>query len=65
MSGRISKIADKITSRWPLPDDGVRFLLPPVLQELLSKHPISRDLYPLAFGYYPRACAVAPMRRNY
>jgi len=59
-NGRISdktpdKAPDKITSRWPLPDNGVRFLLPPFLQKLLSKHPLSRDLYPLAFGYYPHA----------
>lgn len=65
MSSHSRQMRDKITSRWPLPENGVRFLLPPILQELLSTHPLSRDLYPLAFGYYPRAAGHQMRRRSH
>jgi AraC family transcriptional regulator of arabinose operon len=42
-------------SNWPLPSDGVRFVLPQFLVVALGTHPLSRELYPLSFGYYPRA----------
>jgi AraC-like DNA-binding protein len=44
-----------ITSEWPLPTEGIRFVTPKFLLAQLSAHPISSDLYPLATGYYPNA----------
>lgn len=44
-----------LTSQWPLPEDGVRLLLPLFLVKLLRKNRLSRDLYPLAAGFYPTA----------
>ncbi len=46
---------EKITSSWPLPDDGIRFLSPPLIIEQLSQRALTRALYPLAVGYYPLA----------
>ncbi len=42
-------------SQWPLPAEGVRFLTPVFLLEQLHRHPLTRDCYPTAMGYYPRA----------
>ncbi len=42
-------------SQWPLPPRGVRLLTPEFLREQLHKHPLTRDCYPTAMGYYPRA----------
>ena len=44
-----------ITSDWPLPPDGVRFLTPQRVAQQLAAHPLSEALYPLAMGYYPYA----------
>ena len=44
-----------LTSEWPLPQQGIRFMTPKFLVEFLRKYPLSRDLYPLATGYYPAA----------
>ena len=44
-----------ITSDWPLPPDGIRFLTPKQLLEQLSRHPLTQSLYPIAMGYYPCA----------
>ncbi len=52
---RNSSSSDQLTSRWPLSPAGVRFLTPRPLVAQLAAHPLSRDLYPLAFGYYPQA----------
>ncbi|MBS3805397.1 MAG: AraC family transcriptional regulator [Oleiphilaceae bacterium] len=43
------------TSRWPVPPDSVRYVIPKPVIKALSKHPLTRDLYPLAFGHYRRA----------
>ncbi|MDP4917859.1 MAG: AraC family transcriptional regulator [Haliea sp.] len=43
------------TSQWPLPVEGVRFLTPTFMLEKLHRHPLTRDCYPTAMGYYPRA----------
>jgi len=43
------------TSDWPLPDSGERILLPQALAQELSSHTLSKQCYPLAFGYYPEA----------
>lgn len=56
---------DRITSRWPLPATGVRFLTPQVLVNALAEHPLSADLYPLAFGFYPRASGHSMRRRSH
>jgi len=65
MSTTGTQNGDELTSRWPLPESGVRFLVPPFLVELLRTHPLSRDLYPLAFGFYPRARGHEMRRRSH
>lgn len=62
---RNSSSSDRLTSRWPLPAAGVRFLTPQPLVKLLANHPLSRDLYPLAFGYYPQAADHRMQRRTH
>jgi AraC-like DNA-binding protein len=57
--------SDQLTSRWPLPATGVRFLTPQPLVEQLATHALSRDLYPLAFGYYPQAFGHRMQRRTH
>ncbi len=42
-------------SQWPLPDQGVRFLTPAFMVEKIARHPLTKDCYPTAMGYYPRA----------
>jgi AraC family transcriptional regulator, arabinose operon regulatory protein len=42
-------------SQWPLPPQGLRFLTPAFLLEQLHRHPLTRDCYPTAMGYYPQA----------
>lgn len=42
-------------SQWPLPEQGIRFLTPAFILENLYKHPLTRDCYPTAMGYYPKA----------
>lgn len=42
-------------SSWPIPNGSTRFVLPRRTVTELSKHPISKDLYPIAMGYYKRA----------
>jgi len=42
-------------SQWPLPEHGVRFLTPAFMVRTLAEHPLTRDCYPTAMGYYPRA----------
>ena len=44
-----------ITSSWPLPPEGVRFLVPPFIAEQLAINPLTQGLYPTAMGYYPVA----------
>ncbi len=60
-----SEIDADITSGWPLPEQGVRILVPEPLTKLLSEHPLSSDLYPLAAGYYPRAAGHSMRRRQH
>ncbi|WP_413639353.1 AraC family transcriptional regulator [Marinobacter sp.] len=43
------------TSQWPVPPDSVRYVVPEPIVRLLAKHPLTRELYPLAFGHYRRA----------
>lgn len=42
-------------SQWPLPVQGVRFLTPAFMVEKLARHPLTKDCYPTAMGYYPEA----------
>jgi AraC family transcriptional regulator of arabinose operon len=42
-------------SQWPLPADGVRLLTPGFVAERLHRHPLTRDCYPTAMGFYPAA----------
>ncbi len=42
-------------SQWPLPAQGIRFLTPAFMLETLYRHPLTRDCYPTAMGYYPEA----------
>ncbi|MEO0437789.1 MAG: AraC family transcriptional regulator [Pseudomonadota bacterium] len=42
-------------SKWPLPDAGIRFMTPAFMVEKLARHPLTKDCYPTAMGYYPHA----------
>ena len=42
-------------SKWPLPRDGIRFITPAFMVEKLARHPLTKDCYPTAMGYYPQA----------
>lgn len=42
-------------SKWPLPPDGIRFLTPAFMLNKLARHPLTRECYPAAMGYYPLA----------
>ena len=42
-------------SKWPLPEDGIRFLTPAFMLNKLARHPLTRECYPAAIGYYPLA----------
>ncbi len=44
-----------ISSGWPLPDEGIRFITPDFLVRKLATHPLTQNCYPLGFGYYPNA----------
>jgi len=44
-----------ITSNWPLPREGIRFLTPQSLLDDMAQTPLSRNLWPIAMGYYPNA----------
>lgn len=43
------------TSQWPVPTDSVRYVVPEPIVRQLAHHPLTRELYPLAFGHYRRA----------
>ncbi len=42
-------------SKWPLPRQGTRFLTPAFMLNKLARHPLTRECYPAAMGYYPAA----------
>ncbi|HSB97270.1 MAG TPA: AraC family transcriptional regulator [Spongiibacteraceae bacterium] len=58
-------ITADITSGWPLSSQGIRVLMPPSVTKLLSEHVLSRDLYPLAAGFYPQAVGHRMRRRRH
>jgi len=44
-----------ITSGWPLANEGIRFLTPSSLCDQLARNPLTKNLYLIAIGYYPKA----------
>ena len=42
-------------SQWPLPENGIRFVTPAFMRRTLARHPLTRECYPTAMGYYPSA----------
>ena len=42
-------------SSWPLPKDGLRFVTPAFMVNKLARHPLTRECYPAAMGFYPGA----------
>jgi AraC-like DNA-binding protein len=42
-------------SDWPLPPEGIRFVSPGFILTALQRSPLTRDCFPTAMGYYPRA----------
>lgn len=51
-----------IHSPWPLNPDSRRWLLPPAACQALSRHPLGRELWPEALGYYRQAAGHAMQR---
>ena len=45
----------ELTSSWPLPPKGIRLLSPKFIVDTMATDPLSRDLFPLASGFYPQA----------
>ncbi|SFM13508.1 AraC family transcriptional regulator [Marinobacter zhejiangensis] len=43
------------TSQWPVPADSIRYVLPAPMIKALSEHPLTRELFPVAFGHYRKA----------
>ncbi len=54
-----------ISSGWPLPVEGIRFITPDFLVRKLAAHPLTQDCYPLGFGYYPNATNHRMERRHH
>ena len=54
-----------LTSDWPLPPEGIRFLTPRGMIEQLAAHPLTRGLYPTAMGYYPVAAGHYMLRQEH
>ncbi|QFU75170.1 AraC family transcriptional regulator [Halioglobus maricola] len=49
-------------SKWPLPTRGVRFITPTFMVEKLARHPLTKECYPTAMGYYPEAAGHRMLR---
>ncbi len=52
-------------SKWPLPANGSRFLTPAFMLKKLAQHPLTRECYPTALGYYPSAADHRMERRRH
>lgn len=52
-------------SKWPLPPESSRFVVPRKIVAELAKHPLARSLYPMGFGYYQQAADHAMLRRTH
>ncbi|MFT5481618.1 MAG: AraC-like DNA-binding protein [Halieaceae bacterium] len=55
----------EITSSWPLPSAGRRFVTPQFLLDFLAANPLSQNLYPLAVGFYPKAAGHRMSRKHH
>lgn len=51
-----------IPSPWPLNPDSRRWLVPPAVRQALARHPLARELWPEALGYYRQAAGHAMQR---
>jgi len=51
--------------QWSQLPGAVRFVVPDYIVSVLRKHALCRDLYPLSFGYYPRARGHAMERHEH
>jgi AraC-like DNA-binding protein len=49
-------------SKWPLPSTGVRFMTPAFMVEKMARHPLTKDCYPTAMGFYPAAAGHSMQR---
>lgn len=52
-------------SQWPLPDTGIRFITPGFMLDKLARHPLTKDCYPTAMGYYPSAAGHRMQRERH
>lgn len=52
-------------SKWPLPPDSSRFIVPRKIINQAASHPLCQDLYPLGFGYYKQANNHTMLRRTH
>jgi AraC family transcriptional regulator of arabinose operon len=52
-------------SKWPLPEPGIRFMTPSFMIEKLARHPLTKDCYPTAMGYYPNAAGHRMQRERH
>ncbi len=52
-------------SKWPLPRAGVRFLTPAFMVEKMARHPLTKECYPTAMGYYPHAAGHRMVRERH
>lgn len=44
-----------LTSDWSLPPEAIRFVVPATMRERMAQHLLTREMYPLAAGFYPHA----------
>tara|TARA_R110000823_G_scaffold119998_20_gene244568 strand:+ start:7065 stop:7949 length:885 start_codon:yes stop_codon:yes gene_type:complete len=52
-------------STWPLPENGIRFVTPAFMQSELAQHPLTRECYPTAMGFYPGASGHRMQRQHH
>lgn len=52
-------------SDWPLPKNGVRFIVPHNKLTKLQRHALTKDLHLRSFGYYPNAKSHLVVRRTH
>lgn len=52
-------------SNWPLPAGSSRIVLPLELTQQLSQHPLTKHLYPLAYGHYLQAHGHSATRQTH
>lgn len=52
-------------SKWPLPPESSRFVVPRKIVDQISNHTLCEDLYPMGFGYYKQASSHEMLRRTH